>query len=163
MPLGMEVGLDPSDVVLDWDPAPPSQKGGRPPIFGPCLLWPNGCMNQDATWYGGRPQPRSHCARWGHSSPFPKRRHSSSSIFSWMDQDAAWYEGRPRPRPQCYMGTQLPLPKGAQPPIFGLCHLWLNGRPSQILLSTRITTMQVHCLRYQLRLASQTLTTFLGF
>jgi len=26
------------------------------PIFGPSLLWPNGCMHQDATWYGGRPR-----------------------------------------------------------------------------------------------------------
>jgi len=29
-----------------------------------------------------------------------------------------------------------PLPKGPQPPIFGPCLLWLNGRPSQLLLST---------------------------
>jgi len=28
MPLGMEVGLGPSDFVLDGDPAPPPQKGG---------------------------------------------------------------------------------------------------------------------------------------
>ena len=27
MPLGMEVGLDPGDFVLDGDPAPPRQKG----------------------------------------------------------------------------------------------------------------------------------------
>ena len=47
MPLGMEVGLGPGDFVLDGDPVPP--KGGQPPIFGPCLLWPNGCMYQDTT------------------------------------------------------------------------------------------------------------------
>jgi len=29
MSLGMEVGLGPGDFVLDWDPAPPSPKGGR--------------------------------------------------------------------------------------------------------------------------------------
>ena len=42
MPLDMEVGLGPGDIVLDRDPAPP--KGAEPPIFGPCLfdLWPNG-------------------------------------------------------------------------------------------------------------------------
>jgi len=29
MPLGTEVGLGPGDIVLDWDPAPPSpEKGG---------------------------------------------------------------------------------------------------------------------------------------
>ena len=32
--------------------------------FGPCLLWPNGWMDQDATWYGGRPRSRPHCVRW---------------------------------------------------------------------------------------------------
>jgi len=40
MPLGMEVGLVPDNIVLDRDPAP--QKEAKPPIFGPCLLWPNG-------------------------------------------------------------------------------------------------------------------------
>jgi len=39
------------------------------PIFGPFVLWPNGWMNQDATWYGGRPQPRGLCVRWGPSPP----------------------------------------------------------------------------------------------
>jgi len=33
------------------------------------VLWPKCCMDQDATWYGGRPQPRPHCVRWGSSSP----------------------------------------------------------------------------------------------
>jgi len=26
----------------------------------PCLLWPNGWMDEDATWYGSRPRPRPH-------------------------------------------------------------------------------------------------------
>jgi len=51
MPLGTEVGLDPGDTVLDGDPAPFPKKGAEPPpIFCPCLLWPNGYMDQDATW-----------------------------------------------------------------------------------------------------------------
>jgi len=33
------------------------------------VLWRNGWMDQDATWYGGRPRPRRHCVRWGPSSP----------------------------------------------------------------------------------------------
>jgi len=33
MPVGMQVGLGPSDIVLDGDPAPPPQKGGRAPNF----------------------------------------------------------------------------------------------------------------------------------
>ena len=32
------------------------------------VLWP---MDQDETWHGGRPRPRSHCVRWRPSSPFP--------------------------------------------------------------------------------------------
>jgi len=38
-------------------------------------------------------------------------------------------------------GAQLSAPpqkKGAQPPIFGPCLLWSNGRPRQLLLSTCI-------------------------
>jgi len=76
MPLGTEVGLDPSDIVLEENPAPLPKKGAEPPMFGPCLLWPNGCMDQNATWYGGRPRPRPHCARWEPSSPSPKRGNS---------------------------------------------------------------------------------------
>ena len=40
MPLGMEVGLSPGDIVLDGDPACLPKKGAEPPIFGPCLLRP---------------------------------------------------------------------------------------------------------------------------
>jgi len=58
MPLGMEVGLSSSDFVLDGEPAPLPKRGQSPLIFGPCLLWPNGWMDKDATWYGGRPRPR---------------------------------------------------------------------------------------------------------
>ena len=29
------------------------------------VLWPNGWMNQDATWYEGKSRPRRHCVRWG--------------------------------------------------------------------------------------------------
>jgi len=52
MPLGTEVGLGLSDIVLG-DPAPPTQRGTAALLnfFGPCLLWPNRCMDQDASWY----------------------------------------------------------------------------------------------------------------
>jgi len=38
------------------------------PIFGGCLLWPNGSMDEDAAWYGSRPRPRPHCIRRSPSS-----------------------------------------------------------------------------------------------
>jgi len=40
---------------------------------------PNGWMDQDATWYGGRPRPRQNCVRWGPSSP--QKGHTSSPLF----------------------------------------------------------------------------------
>jgi len=27
------------------------------------VLWPNGWIDQDETWHGGRPRPRPHCVR----------------------------------------------------------------------------------------------------
>jgi len=50
VPLGMEVGLGPSHTVLDAIPAPQPPKGAQPLIFGPCLLWLNGWMDQATTW-----------------------------------------------------------------------------------------------------------------
>jgi len=72
MPLGMEVILGSCNIVLDGNPAP------HPPLSqftyagfacvcanrGTCILWPNGWMDQDATWYTGKLRPRRHCVRW---------------------------------------------------------------------------------------------------
>ena len=81
MPLGIELGLGPGDFVLDGDPAAPPPKGHRPPIFGPYLLRPNGCMDQDVTWYGARPQPRRLCVRWGARSPSRKGGRSPTNFL----------------------------------------------------------------------------------
>jgi len=40
-------------------------------------------MDQDATWYGGRPRPRRHCIRWGPGFPHIKG-HSSAPPFRPM-------------------------------------------------------------------------------
>jgi len=63
MVLSMELGLSSADFVLDGDPAPLSKKGSQPPRqkIGSCLLWPNGWMHQDATWYGDGLQPSGLC------------------------------------------------------------------------------------------------------
>jgi len=42
------------------------------PVCDIGVLWPNGWMDQNETWHGGRPRPRPHCVRWGPSS-LPKR------------------------------------------------------------------------------------------
>ena len=54
------------------------------------VLWPNGWMDQDATWHGGRPLPRRHCVRWEHSSP-GKGAHQSSLFGPCL----LWPNGRP--------------------------------------------------------------------
>jgi len=103
MKLGMQVGLGPCHIVLGGDPAPPPLKGHGPPIFGPYLLRPNGCMDQDVTWYGGRPRPKRLCVRWEPRSSLPKR--GSLPIFcpcllrpnGWMDEAGTWHGGRPQP------------------------------------------------------------------
>jgi len=70
-------------------------------------------MDQDATWYRGRPQPRPHCVRWGPSStqkgaqqPF-KRLDRSGCHLVWRYTSAL--------ATLCQMGTQLPLPMGHSP------------------------------------------------
>ena len=91
----VEVGLGPDDIVLDGDPAPPHQKGGKAPstIFGSCLLWPNGWMDQDDTWHEGGAWSRPHCARWGPSSPPQNQKKGQSPQFSanfYCGQTAGW-------------------------------------------------------------------------
>jgi len=77
MPLGMDVDLGPGDFVLDGDP-----KGAQPhPIFGPYLLRPNGCMDQDVTWYRARSLPRQLCVRWRPRSIHPKKGHRPPPNF----------------------------------------------------------------------------------
>jgi len=88
MPLDMEVGLCPGHTVLDGDPAPPLE-GAQPPLFGSCLLWRNGWMDQDATWYEGRHRPRSHCVTWGPSSSPPKGQSPQFSAHVYYDQTVA--------------------------------------------------------------------------
>jgi len=109
MSLGMELGLGPGDYVLDGDPAHLPQKGRSPQMFGPCLFWPNGWMDQDGTSHGRRPQPRRLCVRWRPSLPPPKGGGAPSPIFGplllwpngWMHQYANWYGCRPPPRRLC--------------------------------------------------------------
>jgi len=61
----------PRRLCVVWGSSPVPKKGRSSPIFGPRILWPNGCMDQDATWYGGRPWPTRHCVSWGLSSLSP--------------------------------------------------------------------------------------------
>jgi len=42
------------------------------PVSDVGVLWPNVWIDQDATWYGGRPRSMSHCVRSGPSCHAPK-------------------------------------------------------------------------------------------
>jgi len=123
MPLGMEVGLNQGDFVLDGDPAPLPKNWWCHPIFDARLLWPNGCMDQNATWYGGRPRPTRHCVRWGtYSPPLKRHRPQFSANVLRRGQTARWtkmppwYGGRLRPG-QLYVrwGPNYPQKKMAHP------------------------------------------------
>jgi len=92
MKLGMQVGFGPGHIVLDGiHLSSPKRWGRRPPIFGLYMLWPNDWMDQDATWKGGKPQPKRHCVRCGHSSRSPKRGRSPN--FRPMSIVAKWLNG----------------------------------------------------------------------
>jgi len=90
-------------------------------------LWPNGWMDYDATWYGGRPWPRRLCSM---GTQLPQRKgHSPHPICGpcllwpngWIDQGATWYGGKPRPTDVVLDGVSAPPVKGVQPPVFGSC------------------------------------------
>ena len=120
MPLGMEVGLAPGDFVFDGDQAPPEKRHSPlHPIFVPCLLWPNGWMDQGATWYGAKPRPRRRCVRWGRSCPLKVFGSCLLWPNGWMDKDATWYGSRAQSRPHCVRQAPSSSAKGAQqPPSF---------------------------------------------
>ena len=91
MPLDTEVDLGPGHSELDGEPAPLRKGHSSPPLFGPCLLRPNGWMDRDVNWYGGRPRPRPRCVRWEPSSP-TERGTAAPPLFSPC---LLWPNGRP--------------------------------------------------------------------
>jgi len=97
--LGTQVGLVHGHIVLDGDPAHPPPKRHSPTIFGPYLLRPNGCMDQDATWYRDRPRPSGLCVRWEPTSPPRKGGTAPSAILGPF---------------LCYMAGCIKMPLGME-------------------------------------------------
>ena len=133
MALGMEIDPGPVQSTLCYmgTQLPPQKRGqtGRAPQFLAHLycgqtLWPNGRIDQDAVWYGGRPRPMRHCSVWT-QLPLEKRAHPLHPIFGpcllwpngWMDEDAAWYGSRPRPRPHCTRRGRSSRERGTAAPL----------------------------------------------
>jgi len=95
-------------------------------------LWPNGCMHQDATWYGDRPRLTRYCVRFGPSYP-QKKEHTHPTQFLarvYCGQRAGWMK-----TPLCTEvdlgpghivldGVPDPTKGHSSPPIFGPCLLW---------------------------------------
>jgi len=81
----------PRRLCVRWGPSPPPpQKGAEPPIFGPRLLWSNGCVDQDASWYGGTPRLRD-IVLDGDTAPPPLKVHSPKfSANVRCGQTAGW-------------------------------------------------------------------------
>jgi len=112
-------------------PSSPSPKRGQapPPIFGPCLFWPNGLMDQDATWYSGSPRPGQHCVKCRPSST-PWEHTPQISAHVCCGQTAGWIK-MPLgtkvglcPGHIVLHGDSAPLPKGAEPPPQFLAHVY---------------------------------------
>jgi len=108
---GREVDIGPGDIVLGEDPPP---KGAQPPaIFGPCFLWPNVWIDQDGTWYAGRPRSRRYCVRSGCSSAEKGAQHPYFSTHDRCGQIAGWVK--------IPLGTEVDLGPG---------HIMLDGHPA---------------------------------
>jgi len=93
MPLSMEVGVGPGDCSMGIQLPLPQKRHSPHPIFGPCLLWPNVWMDEDATCYGSRPQLRLHCFRRGPSSPVKRAQQplplfGPSLLWPWSPDSA---------------------------------------------------------------------------
>jgi len=113
MALGMEVGLGSGHIEVDCEPPHLSKKKEQShSIFGPFLLWSNGWMHQDATWYGDWPQPRRLCVRWG-PTPCPKWAEPQFLAHVYCGQTAAWIK--------MSLGTEIGL---------GLRDIVLDGDPA---------------------------------
>ena len=90
-------------------------------------------MDQDATWYGGRPQPTRHYVRWGPSSPSPKV--AQPPIFGqcplwpngWMAKMPLGMEVGLGPGDSVFDGCPPEKRAHSPHPIFGPCILWING------------------------------------
>jgi len=119
--------------------------GQRPPIFGPCLLWPMaGWIKMASAWKLGLGP--GHIVLDRDPAPPPEKEHSPHFLThvycgetaGWIKMPLATKVGRGPGHIVLHMEIRR-SPKGTQsPPIFGACLLWPNGRPSQLLLSTCI-------------------------
>jgi len=127
----------------------PIPKGAQPQ-FSSHVCWPNSGMDQFQLVRMYRPRSRLQFVLDGDIAPL--KRGTAPQLFGpcllwpngWMDHDAMhlvrsigpghMLDGDPASSPE--WGT-------AAPSLFSPCLLWPNGRPSQLLLSSYVTTQPV--------------------
>jgi len=151
MPLGIEVGLScsPAQSTLCYmETQPLPQKDRSPPIFCPRLLWPNGCMDQDATllvWMQASAYATL-CSMWT-QLPQKKGTHPTQFLADvYCGQTARWMktplgtEVDLDPGHIVLDGVPAPAKGAQQPPSFRLMSIVAkdHGRPYQLLLSSCI-------------------------
>jgi len=133
MPLGTEVGLVPSNFVLDGNPAPPPQKGAEPPIFGHVSCgqtaeWINMALGMELGFGTG------HIVLDGDQLTLPRKGDRApnfrpiSIVAKRLDASRCHLVQRQvsAQATLCYMGTQLLAQKKAQLPLCGPYLLWPN-------------------------------------
>jgi len=119
-------------------------------------LWPNGWMDQDETWHGGRPRPRPHCVRWG---PLLPQKGYSPQFLTHVScgQTAVWIkmslgmEVGLGPGDMVLDGNPAPQKRGhsSPPPLFGQCLLWPNSWMDQdATLYKGRPRPRPHCVRW---------------
>ena len=131
MKLGVQVGLDRGHIAFGGDPATLPQRGTAPPVFGPYLSQPNGCMDQDVTYYGARPRPRRLCVRWGPRSALPQRGTDPQfsahiccgQLVAWIKMSLGMELGLDPGNLMLDRDPDAPSPKGDRPQIIGPCLL----------------------------------------
>jgi len=141
MALGMQVGLGPLHIVLDGDTAATPKGAESHPIFGRSLSCPNGCMDQDVTWYGGRPPVGLRDIVFDVDPVTPRKRaHSPHPILAhvYCGQMVGWMkmphgtEVDLGPGHIILDGVPAPAKGAQQPPLFGPYLLWPRSPISAI-------------------------------
>ena len=122
IPLGREVGLSPSDIVLDGDPAPLSERErSPPPNFRPVSIVAKRLDGSRCHLVGRQASAKATLCCWRPSSPLPKTG-AEPPIFGrvYCGQTAGW----------------IKMPLGVE---VGLCpgHIVLHG--AQLFLPQRCT------------------------
>ena len=137
----------PQPHCVRWGPSSPHRKGHSSSHFrnyghmlclrlynclcpyNPCLLWPNGGMDQDAIWWEGRPWSRPHCVTWGPSSPLPAKgaQQPQFSAHVYCSQTAGWIKMK--------LGMEVGLIPG---------HIVLDGYPAPSSKGAQLPQFSAH-------------------